>query len=123
MSTDVKDNIKSQSTWMRGLYMLLYAIFYTLAEIVLFAVVIFQFLMQLFTGETNDRLRKLGQSLSTYAYQVLVFLTFNSEYHAYPFGAWPGGEPKPARISDASANKEDDNKAGGKDAAADDKSD
>ena len=123
MSTDVKDNIKSQSTWMRGLYMLLYAIFYTLAEIVLFAVVIFQFLMQLFTGETNDRLRKLGQSLSTYAYQVLVFLTFNSEYHAYPFGAWPSGEPKPARISDASANKEDDNKAGGKDAAADDKSD
>jgi len=123
MSTDVKDNIKRQSTWMRGLYMLLYAIFYTLAEIVLFAVVIFQFLLQVFTGETNDRLRKLGQSLSTYAYQVLVFLTFNSEYHAYPFGAWPSGEPKPARITDSGAKKGDDNKAEDKNAAADDKSD
>ena len=102
MSTDVKDNIKRQSTWKRGLYMLLYAIFYTLAEIVLLAVVIFQFLMQVFTGETNDRLRKLGQSLSTYAYQVLVFLTFNSEYHPYPFGAWPSGEPKSAKITDRS---------------------
>ena len=123
MSTDVKDNIKRQSTWKRGLYMLLYAIFYTLAEIVLFAVVIFQFLMQVFTGETNDRLRKLGQSLSTYAYQVLVFLTFNSEYHPYPFGAWPSGEPKSARISDASASNEDDKKAQDKGTAADDKSD
>lgn len=102
MSNDVKDNIKSQSTWKRGLYMLLYAIFYTIAEIVLFAVVIFQFLMKLFTGETNQRLRKLGQSLSTYAYQVLLFLSFNTEYHPYPFGAWPEGAPKAAKITDQS---------------------
>lgn len=100
MSTEVKENIKSQSTWKRGLYMLLYAIFYTIAEIVLAAVVIFQFLLKLFTGETNERLRKLGQSLSTYAYQILIFLTFNSEYHPYPFGAWPAGEPRPARIAE-----------------------
>ncbi len=107
MSNDVKENIKSQSTWKRGLYMLLYAVFYMLAEIVLAAVVIFQFLLQLFTGETNERLRKLGQSISTYAYQILVFLTFNSEYHPYPFGAWPTGEPRPARIADQTAEADD----------------
>lgn len=107
MSNDVKDNLKSQSTWKRGLYMLLYAIFYTLAEIVLFAVVIFQFLLQLFTGETNQRLRKLGQSLSTYAYQILIFLSFNSEYQPYPFGAWPEGAPKEAKITDQSEAETD----------------
>lgn len=107
MSKDVKENIKSQSTWKRGLYMLLYAVFYTLAEIVLAAVVVFQFLLQLFTGETNERLRKLGQSISTYAYQVLVFLTFNSEYHPYPFGAWPTGEPRPARVADQTTEADD----------------
>ena len=107
MSNDVKQNIKSQSTWKRGLYMLLYAVFYTLAEIVLAAVVVFQFLLQLFTGETNERLRKLGQSISTYAYQVLVFLTFNSEYHPYPFGAWPTGEPRPARVADRTTEEDD----------------
>ena len=94
MSNDVKDNLKSQSTWMRGLYMLIYAVCYTIAEIVLVVVIIFQFLLKLFTAETNERLLKLGQGLSTYIYQILQFLTFNSEYQPYPFGAWPKGEPK-----------------------------
>jgi hypothetical protein len=100
MSNEVKDNLKSQSTWKRGLYMLLYIIFSRVAEIVLGFVVLFQFLLKLFTGETNERLLKLGQGLSTYVYQALQFLTFNSEYHPYPFGAWPKGEPKPAKVSD-----------------------
>lgn len=97
MSDGIKQNIKQSSTWMRGLYMLLFALFYAIAEVVLFAVVLFQFLLKLFTGDTNDRLRKLGQSLATYIYQIIQFLAFNSEYHPYPFGAWPRGEPKPAK--------------------------
>jgi hypothetical protein len=96
MSDDLKDNIKKQSTWMRGLYMLLFSIFYKIADIILFAVIIFQFILKVLTGDTNDRLRKLGQSISTYIYQVLQFLSFNSEQHPYPFGAWPKGEPRPA---------------------------
>ena len=70
MSNDVKDNLKSHSTWKRGLYMLLYIIFSRIAEVVLGMVVLFQFLLKLFTGETNDRLLKLGQGLSTYLYQA-----------------------------------------------------
>ena len=89
MSNDVKENLKSQSTWMRGLYILIYAVFYTIAEIVLFAIIVFQFLLKLFTSETNERLRKLGQGLSTYIYQILQYMTFNSDYQPYPFGAWP----------------------------------
>ena len=102
MSDDVKQNLKSQSTWIRGLYMLLFIVFSRIAEIVLLAVIVFQFLLKLFTGETNDRLLKLGQGLSTYVYQVFVFLAFNSEYHPYPFGAWPKGEPKPAKLTSQS---------------------
>ena len=100
MSNGVKDNLKSQSTWKRGLYMLLYIIFSRIAEIVLGFVVLFQFLLKLFTGETNERLLKLGQGLSTYVYQVFQFLTYNSEYHPYPFGAWSKGEPKPAKLTE-----------------------
>jgi len=66
MSNDVKQNLKSQSTWMRGLYMLLYIIFSRIAEIVLGVVVLFQFLLQLFTGETNERLLKLGITFSMF---------------------------------------------------------
>jgi sulfite exporter TauE/SafE len=100
MSNDVKENLKSQSTWMRGLYMLIFAVFYTIAEILLYAIIVFQFLLMLFTAETNERLRRLGQGLSTYIYQILQFMNFNSEYQPYPFGAWPRGEPKAAKLVD-----------------------
>ena len=96
MNSDLKDNIKKQSTWMRGLYMLLFTVFYTLAEILLFTIIVFQFVLKLLTGDTNERLRKLGQTMATYIYQILQFMSFNSEQHPYPFGAWPKGEPKPA---------------------------
>ncbi len=100
MSNDVKDNIKKQSTWIRGLYMLLFSVFYTFADILLITIVMFQFVLKLLTGDTNDRLRKLGQSISTYIYQILQFLSFNSEQHPYPFGAWPKGEPRAAKLTD-----------------------
>ena len=76
--------------------MLLYIIFSRIAELVLVVVILFQFLLKLFTGETNERFLKLRQGISTYIYQHLEFLSFNSEYRPYPFGAWPKGEP-PAR--------------------------
>ena len=93
MSGELKQHLKQKSTWMRGLFMLLFALFYSIAEIVIFAVVVFQFFLTLFTGKRNERLLKLGQSLSTYVYQIMLYLTFNAEYQPYPFGAWPKGPP------------------------------
>ena len=96
MTENVKDNIKKPSTWKRGLYMLLFSFLSRIAEVVLFAVVVLQFLLKLLTDNTNERLAKLGQGISTYLYQVFQYLSFNSDYHPYPFGAWPKGEPKVA---------------------------
>ena len=101
MDNDLKENLSQQSTWMRGLYMLLFAIFYSIAELVFFAVVVFQFLLNLFTGNSNPRLLKLGQSIATYAYQVLQYLSYNSNYQPYPFGAWPRGEPKTGKTPES----------------------
>ncbi len=94
MSDDLKQNIKNQSTWKRGLYMLLFSFLSRIAEIVLFVVVVLQFILKLLTDNTNERLGKLGQGISTYLYQIFQYLSFNSEYQPYPFGAWPKGEPK-----------------------------
>lgn len=93
MDDDIKQNLKERKTWLRGLYMLMFLVFYSVAKVIVVAVIGFQFILTLVTGKTNDRLIKLGQSLSTYIYQVLLFLTFNSEQHPYPFGAWPKGAP------------------------------
>lgn len=89
MSDDLKQNLKNQSTWIRGLYMLLFSFLAGVADFVLFGVVVFQFFHKLLTGKTNDRLLKLGRGLASYLYQIIQFLTFNSEYHPYPLGAWP----------------------------------
>lgn len=93
MDEEMKQNLKATKTWMRGLYIVLFSIFYAVAKVIIFAVVIFQFLLTLFTGKTNDRLLKLGQGLSTYMYQILLYITFNSDHQPYPFGAWPKGPP------------------------------
>ena len=93
MNDEIKQNIKEKSTWLRGLYMLLFLIFYSVAKVIIFTVITFQFVLSLLTGKTNDRLVKLGQSLSTYIYQIMTFLTFNSDEHPYPFGTWPSGQP------------------------------
>jgi hypothetical protein len=93
MSNEIKENLKRQTIWLRGLYMLMFALCYSIAEFVLIAVVVAQFSLQLFTGNNNPRLLQLGQSLATYIYQVLQFLTFNSDYLPYPFAEWPNGKP------------------------------
>lgn len=93
MENDLKHNLRARKSWMRGLYIVIFSIFYGIAEIVLFAIVLFQFLLILFTAKENQRLLKLGQGLSTYIYQICLYLTFNSDHQPYPFGAWPMGPP------------------------------
>lgn len=74
--------------------MLLFVIVYPIAEIVIWGIALFQFGSQLLTGETNPRLIELGQRLSTYIYQILRFVSFNSEEPPYPFSDWPSGPPR-----------------------------
>ena len=48
----------------------------------------------LFTGETNKLLEKFGQSLATDTYQIICYLTFNTEEWPFPFDLdWPAGLP------------------------------
>lgn len=91
MDEELKKHIREPKTWMRGLYILLFLVCYSVAKIIIFAIILFQFVLTVITGKTNERLVKLGLSLSTYSYQILTFLTFNTDYHPYPFGEWPSG--------------------------------
>jgi hypothetical protein len=99
---------------MRGLNMLLfiviYALLYSLAEIVLLAVVIAQFVIKLITGSVNQRLLDLGYGTSTYVYQIFLFLTFVSEERPFPFSPWPErpGEQGPATRSGGGSPVEED---------------
>jgi hypothetical protein len=88
----IEENIKSRSTWLRGLFMLVFVFIYALSRFVVGAVVLLQFLWVLFTGEINERLRMLGQSLAIYTSQIIRYLTYNSEQRPFPFDEdWPPG--------------------------------
>jgi hypothetical protein len=89
----LKENIRSRPTWIRGLFMLLFAVIYGLAEVVITAIVVFQFFYVLITGTGNARLLLFGQGLSTYVYYIMLFLTYNSEEKPYPFGPWTNNPP------------------------------
>jgi len=69
--------------------MVLFVFIYGVAELVVAAVVIIQFLIRLFVKNTNKQLLDFGHSLSQYIYQVLLFLTFNAEKKPFPFDKWP----------------------------------
>lgn len=84
--------------WIRGLFMLLFALIYSLAEVVVLAVAVFQFGTVLLTGRPNERLLEFGSNLSTYMYEIVLFFTYNTEQKPFPFDAWPsarGGPPAP----------------------------
>ena len=85
----LEECIKDKNVWIRLLYMVLFTILYSIAEVVIFAVAVYQFLYVLFTGNKDEKILNLGKSLSAYVYQVLQFLTFNTESKPYPMGDWP----------------------------------
>jgi hypothetical protein len=87
---DFEEHIKSRTTWLRLLFMIIFVFLWGVSRIVVGAVVVLQFFWVLFTGETNDRLKGLGQSLATYTYQIIRYLTYNTESRPFPFDDdWP----------------------------------
>lgn len=90
----IEENVKSRSTWLRLLFMIICSLLYAVSRLVVFTVVALQFLWLLFTGEPNQRLTAAGQSLATYTYQLVRYLTFGSDVRPFPFDDdWPSSKP------------------------------
>ena len=88
MKDQIKKSLQDNSTWMRVLYMAIFVIIFNIVELLIAALVIFQLLVLLFTGDKNQRLLGFGAMLSQYAFKILRFLTFNSEEKPFPFSDW-----------------------------------
>ena len=93
MKEEIKQRLQKNETWQRGLYMLFFTFIYGVSKFIIIAVILFQFFTIILTGKTNEQLLKFGQNLSTYLYQITIFLTFNSEQRPFPFSDWPDGTP------------------------------
>ena len=89
MSGGIKENVTRRSIWLRLVFMIVLSVAFYVAEFITFAVVAFQFLASLFTGQPNDQLTRFGRNLARYLQQITVFMTFATEEKPFPFTPWP----------------------------------
>lgn len=89
MSGEIKENVTRRGIWLRLCFMIIMIVAFSMAEIIVFAVVAFQFLSSLITARTNDQLIRFGRNLARYIQQIVAYLTFATEDIPYPFMNWP----------------------------------
>ena len=93
MNETLKSSITNGKTWMRLVYMILFAIVLNLAELVVAFVAVVQFLFKLFSGQVNQHLAEFGDGLAGYFRQMIAFLTFRTDDKPFPFAPWPQTSP------------------------------
>ena len=92
-SNKIEQNIKSRTTWLRLLFMALFGVIIGLTGMVGTVIVVIGFFWVLITGEVNPELRRIGQAIAAYMYEIVRYLTFNTDDKPFPFGgSWPTGE-------------------------------
>lgn len=94
MKEEIKQRLQKKEIWQRGFYMLLFMFFYGFSNFLAVTIFFFQYVTLILTGQTNVLLLAFSQSLSVYIHQIIIFLSFNSDQHPFPFSAWPDGDDK-----------------------------
>ncbi|GAB6068122.1 hypothetical protein JCM13664_14410 [Methylothermus subterraneus] len=85
MDTELSRHFKEPHTWRRIFFMLVFALILGFVRLILWAVILFQVGSKLLTGQDNPHARQLGATLAVYLYQIVLFLTFNTEQMPFPF--------------------------------------
>jgi hypothetical protein len=87
MDDSLKDELTRRDKWSRLLYIVVYAVMFQLAELVLAAVVVIQFLWHLFTGAPNPSLREFGHRLGAWLGETVRYATYASDSRPWPDAA------------------------------------
>lgn len=103
MDPQLKAELTSRDKWLRLLFIVIYAIMFQLAELVLGVTIAVQFVWTLFTGAANESLRDFGQRIGDWLRQIVEYATWASDDRPWPFG---GPWPRPQRTPAAGAGTE-----------------
>jgi len=95
MENQTRDSLTDKSTWMRLIYIVLFAVAFNIAEILIAIITVVQFFTVLFTKSPNVRLKALGGDLGGYIRDVTGFLTYQTDHMPYPVSDWGQPEPTP----------------------------
>ncbi len=106
---NIKENAKNIDVWIRGLFIVVFAVIFYFLFILIWLIVIFQFLMKLITTNLNEQLLDFSEALNKYVSQILLYITFKSEERPFPFSPWPGSKEKSSeeKVTKAVEEKEE----------------
>ena len=85
----VKENVKDPDVWLRGLFILVFGVILYFTVILVWLVVVFQFITKLLTGELNRQVADFNGGLLRYISLMLGYITFQSDDKPFPFSPWP----------------------------------
>lgn len=107
MTQPTNQTVLSPEIWLRALFMIGFAIVNYLLRWVICGIAIVQFIIVLVRGEPHDKLVNFSHSLSTFSYQILLFLTFSSDEKPFPFSDWPELEKGAKQDHDKKDNEDE----------------
>ena len=85
----VKENVKNPDVWLHGLFILIFGIIFCFAIILVWLVVVFQFVTKLLTGDLNRQVADFNGRLLHYISLILGYITFQADEKPFPFSPWP----------------------------------
>lgn len=89
---DVKQNLRNLDSWLRGLFIVIFAVIFYFLVGIIWLLVIFQFLTTVITGKLNNQLENFSGVLTDYALQILDYVTYQSDLKPFPFSPLPDQE-------------------------------
>ena len=89
-SNSLRQKLTNPSHWLRLLLIfLMYLVLFTVVQFIVTVSMLVQWVLVLFNGETNTRLRKFTKGLNRYSWEILEYLNFNSDRCPFPLADWP----------------------------------
>ncbi|MCB1985327.1 MAG: DUF4389 domain-containing protein, partial [Nitrosomonas sp.] len=90
-----KQSLQKNEILVRALFMLFFIVIYSISKFLVIGIMLFQFVTIVLSEKPNEQILKFSQCLGIYIYQIIQFLSFNSEQRPFPFSKWPDAMPYP----------------------------
>ncbi|MEE9141429.1 MAG: DUF4389 domain-containing protein [Gammaproteobacteria bacterium] len=87
-TNEVKQRVQSSGTWLRLLYMFLFAVIGSVVVMAVGVIALFQFVHAILTGHPNDNLVSFSRDLGVYCLDIIRYLTYQSDDRPFPFAPW-----------------------------------
>lgn len=85
----IKENASRVDTWIRGLFIVVFAIIFNVVWTVIGLLVLIQFITKVVSGNLNSDLVDFSKKLTDYATEILLFITFQQDQKPFPFTSTP----------------------------------